>query len=437
MRIRSTTSAGFLSLVIPALIVGLLAAGTPTLLAQVTTAAIFGTVKDDSGAVLPGVSVTVRHVDTGKSRSMVTDDEGRYNAPELDLGDYEVQAELSGFQTTVRSGITLTLGREAAVDMVLKVGEISEKIVVQGEASLVETTSATVAGLVDEKKIRDLPLNGRGFTNLALLTEGVVSPQAGGTQVGAEGQRVSIGGTRTTQTAFMLDGTDLRNQWGGTPGSAAGVVLGVETVREFTVITGTASAEYGGFSGGVVNAVTRSGTNEFHGSLFEFHRNSALDARNFFDAGSNPPGFVRNQFGFSLGGPIVREKTFFFGNYEGLRDRLTTTNRSTVPNADAHRGILPAAQGGNIGVAPSVKPYLDTYPLPNGTVFNDGTGELILPNWQPTNQNYTMAKVDHQLGAADSIFVRYTADKGVRSNAGTFNLFRHPVFSFSQYVTID
>ncbi|MBI2822618.1 MAG: TonB-dependent receptor [Acidobacteria bacterium] len=408
------------------------------LLAQVTTASISGTVKDDTGAVLPGVTVTARNLDTGKTRVLITDDAGRYRAPELDLGSYELQAELSGFQTTVRSGITLTLGREAIVDMVLKVGELTEKVVVQGEAALVETTSATVAGLVDDKKIRDLPLNGRDFTQLALLQEGVASPAGRGRpQPGNEGQKLSVGGTRTTQTAFLLDGTDLRNLWATTPGSATGLVLGVETVREFTVITSTASAEYGGFSGGVVNAVTRSGTNQLHGSLFEFHRNSAFDARNFFDTGNEPPAFKRNQFGFTLGGPIRRDQTFFFGSYEGLRERLTTTAIRVVPDAGAHQGILPERLGGNVGVHPSVKPYLDGYPLPNGRIFGDGTGELIFGHPQPTDQNYYMAKVDHQLGPSDSIFVRYTADQGVRGNLSSLPLWNEKVLNLNQYVTID
>lgn len=410
--------------------------------AQVTTASISGAVSDDSGAVLPGVSVTVKNLDTGLVRALITDDEGRYRALELALGNYEVQAELAGFQTLVRGGIKLTLGREAILDMTLKVGEISEKIVVHGEAALVETTSSTLTGLVDDKKIRDLPLNGRSFTELALLQEGVAAASnLSGSQPGNEGQKVSISGTRVTQTAFLLDGSDIRNAWGSTPGSVAGVLLGVDTIREFTVVTSAASAEYGGFSGGVVNAVTLSGTNQLHGSLFEFLRNSALDARNFFDRDprnptvrSNPPPFRRNQFGFTLGGPVRRDRTFFFGSYEALRDRLTLTDIITVPDAAAHQGIL---RGVNVGVDPRVKPYLDLYPLPNGANFGDGTGEFIRSGPRPVNEHFFMIKVDHSLSSADSLFVRYTFDDGNKSNLSTLPSWLEKRLNRNQYVTIN
>lgn len=407
-------------------------------LAQVTTGSISGTVKDESGAVLPGVAVTVKHVDTGRVRNVITDAQGRYNAPDLDLGNYEVGAELSGFQNTVRSGITLTVGRQAVVDVLMRVGEVSQRIVVEGEAPLVETSSATVAGLVDDKKVRDLPLNGRGFTQLALMQPGVLTTggSAAGAQPGNEGQKLSISGTRTTQTAFLIDGTDIRNQWGATPGSASGLVLGVETIREFSVVTSNATAEFGGFAGGVINAVTRSGTNQFHGSVFEFLRNSALDARNFFDTPDIKP-FRRNQFGFALGGPIKRDKTFFFGSYEGLRQQLMQTSIITVPDANAQQGILPAAQGGNVGVAPAVRPFLAIYPLPNLQTFTDGTGQYQYVDNQPTNQNYFAIKVDHQLTDKDSIFVRYTADKGDRSNLATIPAWTETVFNLNQYVTFN
>lgn len=405
---------------------------------QVTTAGMSGSVKDESGALLPGVSVVVKNLDTGLTRSVVTDDEGRYRAPELTLGSYEVKAELSGFQTGVRTGIKLTVGREASVDITLKVGAITERVVVSGEAPLVETASATITGLVDDKKIRDLPLNGRSFTQLAALQEGVASPaNYESAQPGNEGQKISIGGTRITQTAFLLDGTDIRNHYGTTPGSVAGVLLGVDTVREFSVVTSAASAEYGGFTGGVVNAVTRSGTNELHGSLFEFLRNSSLDARNFFDAGANPPPFRRNQFGLTLGGPIRKDKTFFFASYEALRDRLSTSATITVPDANAHLGILPASRGGNVGVNPRVKPYLDYYPLPNGRNFGDGTGEYLYLNRIPTNEHYVMGKVDHNFSDTDSFFVRYTLDNGKKSNLSALPIFEELRDNRSQFVTLE
>ena len=405
--------------------------------AQTTTGTISGVVKDQTGAILPGVTVMIINKETGGRRTVITDDAGHFQAPELTVGRYDVQAELGGFNTAVLTGINLQIGQEAVINPVLKVGELSEKVTVTGEAALVETTSATVAAVVDEKKIRDLPLNGRSFTQLALLQEAVITPvNAARGQIGNEGQKISINGTRITQTSFLLDGTEIRNQLNTTPGSVAGVMLGVDTVREFNVVTSVASAEFGRFTGGVVNAVTRSGTNELRGSVFEFHRNSALDARNFFD-GNQKPNFIRNQFGFTLGGPIRKDKAFFFGSYEGLRDRLSETNINNVPNVDARRGILPPAQGGNVGVSPQVKPYLDTYPLPNGRDNGDGSGEYVFTNIRPTNEHYFLVKVDHQLGASDSFFGRYTFDQGNKSRFEDMALWGLFGRNRSQFLTLE
>ncbi|MBI2822069.1 MAG: carboxypeptidase regulatory-like domain-containing protein, partial [Acidobacteria bacterium] len=217
--------------------------------AQVTTATVSGTVRDDTGAVLPGVTVTLKNVATGIARTVLTGDDGRYTAPNLPLGNTEIEASLEGFQTGVRSGIALTVGREAVVDFTLKIGEISEKVTVTGEAPLVETTQAALSDLVDEKKIRELPLNGRSFTELALLQAGAMqrtgisgrfNPISGG------GSRISIGGARPKQNVYVLDGQDAKDAFGNTPGSAAGTVLGGETGREFSVLANTYSADYGG-----------------------------------------------------------------------------------------------------------------------------------------------------------------------------------------------
>ncbi len=398
--------------------------------AQVTTGTISGTVSDETGGVLPGVEIQVTQVDTGATRSVVSDDEGRYSAPSLSLGNYEVQAALTGFQTAVRSGIRLTVGREAIVNVQLQIGSISERVVVEAEAALVESTSSTVAGLVDDQQIRDLPLNGRSFAQLAALQEGVIPPRNfEDIQPGNEGAKLSIGGTRITQTAFLIDGTDMRSMWGTTPGGTAGVLLGVDTVREFSVITSAASAEFGLFTGGVVNAVSRSGTNQVHGSFFEFHRNSALDSRNFFDRDPNNPldrknpHFIRNQFGFTLGGPIVTDKTFFFGSYEGLRERKTITQSAVVPDANAHNGVFPngifdLVSGQfvfSLPVSPEILPYLDDYPLPNSTDFGNGTGEYLFSDPRDINEDFFMFKVDHHFTDSDSLFFRYNYDDSLKS----------------------
>ena len=394
-------------------------------LAQVTTGTISGTVTDETGGILPGVEVTVTHTDTNLNRSVVTDDEGRYIAPNLSLGNYEVQVGLTGFRTGVRSGIQLTIGREAEVDFTLAVGEISERVIVEGEAPLVEATTSTVTSLVDDRKIRDLPLNGRSFSQLAALQAGVAVPRhMENVQPGNEGDKISIAGTRITQTSFLLDGTDIRNHFGTTPGSVAGVLLGVDTVREFSVVTTGASAEFGIFTGGVINAVSRSGTNELHGSVFEFHRNSALDARNFFDKGENPPHFVRNQFGFTIGGPVVKDKTFFFGSYEALRDRLGVTRTAKVPTANGRvgdfrqgafnfltRSFAPPGDGPEIPVSERAEPFFEHYPLPNDQIFiDDETGFFIFEDPVPTDEDYFMLKIDHIFNDNHTIFGRYTLD---------------------------
>ncbi|MCZ6769978.1 MAG: TonB-dependent receptor [Acidobacteria bacterium] len=416
--------------------------------AQTTTGTILGTVTDETGGVLPGVEITLTNTDTGINRAVVTSDEGTYRAPNLSLGNWEVEAALAGFQTAVRSGIQLSVGREAVVNIRLSIGEISERVVVEGEAALVETTSPAMTELVDERKIVDLPLNGRSFTQLALLQAGVGYLKAGPqSQTGNTGEKISISGTRLTETAFLLDGVDIRGHRQGTPTSEAGVLLGVDTTREFSVVSGIAGAEYGGFTGGVINIVSKSGTNQFHGTLFEFHRNKSLDTANFFDnknqlnkclEGSSDcrAPFVRNQFGFTAGGPIVTDRTFIFGSYEGLRDRTSTSITSQVPDANARMGILPGQAP--FTVDPGVVPYLDAYPLPNELIIDDpdGTGFFNFTDSQPTDVDYFMTRFDHQFSDSDSIYVRYTLDDSSTNVVEDLPTWRVNRISRNQYLGI-
>ena len=273
--------------------------------AQVTTGIISGVVQDSSGGVVPHAMVTVRQTATALNRSTETDGEGRYRISELPLGEYEVEVSLSGFATETQKGVTLTVGREAVVNVGLKVGTSAESVSVTAEAPLVETTNASVAYLVDDQKIRDLPLNGRSYTQLALLQPGVVA--SGFVRQDAstgKGTQMSISGAQTNQNVFLLDGQSINDANGLTPGSAAGTNLGVDAIQEFNVITTNYNAEFGLDIGGVINVVTRSGTNDFHGSAFEFLRNSALDAKNYFDLAQAPiPPFKRNQFGATIRRP--------------------------------------------------------------------------------------------------------------------------------------
>ncbi|MBI2822636.1 MAG: TonB-dependent receptor [Acidobacteria bacterium] len=400
-----------------------------------TTATISGTVKDETGAVLPGVTVVAENSDTGYSLTTITSDAGNYTVPNLPLGNYRVRAELEGFNTVVHTGIKLTVGREAVVDFALKVGEISEQVTVTGEAPLVETRQATLADLVDDRQIRDLPLSGRSFTDLAFLQAGVMTRnriRANYSSTGGGGAQLSIAGARVMLTSFLLDGTNIKDMLGVTPGSAAGTMLGVETVREFSVLATNYSAEFGG-AGGVVNSVSKSGTNELHGTVFEFLRNDNMDARNFFD--KIKPEFKRNQFGFVLGGPIIRDRTFFFGSYEGLRDRLGDTIIAQVPSAEARQGILTT---GRVTVNPAIVPYLNLYPLPN-TSARPGADvrEFLRSETIPTNENYFMVRIDHKLSDADSMFVRYTFDKGERIGSQALPPFQLAARTRTQYVTIE
>ncbi len=375
-----------------------------------TTATITGIVSDASGAVIPGVEVTVTNTGTRQARNVVTDEVGRYYAAALPPGSYEVLASLAGFNNVLHSGITLTVGREVVVDFKLNPGQLSETIDVTGEAPIVQTTSSSVAELVDEAKIRALPLNGRSFDQLIYLQPGInVATSAGSSPNQGRGVKFSANGARLTSNYFMLDGTDINDSQNFTPGGSGGQLFGVESIQEFQVITHNQGAQYGRSMGGIINAVTRSGTNEFHGSVYEFLRNSALDAKNFFDDPRAPiPPFKRNQFGGTFGGPISRDHLFFFANYEGLRERLGVSKNALVPDEQARRGILPGRP--QITVNPAVVPYLNLYPLPNGPSTSGGIAQYRFTQTQPTTVDYTTGRVDWIPNQKHSFFTRYTID---------------------------
>ncbi len=385
-----------------------------SLVSQTVTGSISGVVDDESGAVVPGASVTVTNVDTGIGRSVVTDAAGRYNMPGLIPDHYEVQIQMAGFETSIRKGLQLTVGANLEINVALKVGQVSEKTVVTAEAPLVETLSGTVSGLVDDKAIRDLPLNGRSFDQLISLESSApvvrlvqYSPLTGAADFH------SVNGARGLFNLFLMDGTEMIGAGSFTtlPGGALGKNMGVEAIREFTVLSSNYSATYGKRAGGIINIATRSGTNQIHGSAFEFLRNSALDARNFFDPTPSPPPFKRNQFGASLGGPIRKDRAFFFGTYEGLRDNLGRTTIQTVPDNNVRQGLIPdpqrPGQFTNVGVAPQIKPYLILFPPVNGRNFGDGSAEAIVNPTQLSTQDFYLGRIDHKLSDKDSLFVRY------------------------------
>jgi hypothetical protein len=410
--------------------------------AQTSTARITGLVTDETGAVLPGVQVVVHNVETGASRNITSNDRGRYVAPDLQPGSYEITATMAGFDTLVRSGVTLAVGDDVPINLAMRVGSVTTQVTVTGEAPLVNTTSSGVSGVVEERRITDLPLNGRDFGQLALVQPGAldVRTAAAGDSSKGFGTRLSLSGSRPMDTGYSLDGTNVNSVGNfATPGSAAGVVLGVDAVREFRVVTGGGySAEYGGYSGGVVQMVTKAGTNQFHGTAFGLHRNDNLDA-NTWEAnrgGKEKPEFRRNQFGGSLGGPIKTDRAFFFGAYEGLRQaRVGEINIGNVLDENAHRGILP--DGRQVQIAASVRPYLDLWPLPDGPSRGDGSAQRYTPENTLVDENYLVARADYRINDSQVIFTRFNYDNGEQREPGGLGVFDVVTPSRQRFSTIQ
>ena len=371
-----------------------------------TSASVLGTVTDSSGAVIPKASVQMKNLATGQVQQAPVDTQGRYTIAELPIGNYEAQASAQGFQTTLRRGITLTVGAQAVVDFSLTVGQSQQTITVEAQVSQVDTVSTAVASYVEQKQINDLPLNGRNFTDLVALAPGVST----GSQIGNGGANLlygvegnfSVSGARSEGQAYLLDSTDIQGFWAHGSGSGVmGTTLGIEAIAEFSLLTNTYSAQFGG-NGAVVNSVSKSGTNSWHGSAYEYLRNSALDARNFFDGSAKPP-FRQNQFGGSLGGPIKKDKLFFFVNDEELRKSLGQTVIALVPDANAHKGIV---NGVTVPINLAIAPILALYPLPTSG------GTIAEVDSTTGNENYLLARVDYTLSSKDSLFVRYVRDHG-------------------------
>jgi outer membrane receptor protein involved in Fe transport len=380
---------------------------------QVTGATLSGTVTDASGAVVPGAQISIKNLATGVTRDVVTDTAGFYTAPNLLPGSYEVRSSAPGFTTEVRSGILLTVGAEQVLNLKLRVGSVTEQVQVVGAAPAVQLATSSISAVVNSTTVRELPLNGRSWTDLATLQPGVDAIQ---TQVPFEtgndrgtrgfGAQLTISGARPQQNNYRLDGVSLNDYANGGPGSVIGGNLGVDAIQEFSVLTTNYSAEYGRTSGGVVNAITRPGTNQFHGAVYEFLRNSALDARNFFD-GKIPP-FRRNQFGAAAGGPIRKDQTFVFGDYEAIRQSKGIAFTDTVPSATARAGNLST---GAVTVDPSTAKYLPFYPLPNGPLLSGGDiGVFSFAAQQVVNENFLTTRVDHRISDKDSLFGTYMYD---------------------------
>jgi carboxypeptidase family protein len=391
------------------------------------TASIIGTVRDASGAVTPGATVTVKHTESGLIRTAEADSNGNYTVPSLPVGRYEVSTEKPGFKQAVRRGINLVVGQEAVVNLTLEVGNVVEQVTVTAEASIVNTTLSPTSGLVSEQQVRDLPLNGRSFDQLLTLNTGTAN-YTSNTGSGRGGNFFSVVGRRPEENRFLVNGVDyVGSNPAGQPTGPYGVsleLLGVDAVREFNVVQHSYGAEYGKVAGGQVSIVTNSGTNELHGVAFEYLRNSVLDAARWEDnalgGGVRPP-FKRNQFGGALGGPIKKNKIFLFGNYEGFRQRLAVSSTPFVPDADARRGFLPIGPGGSLIQVPGLKtgmlPYLNYFwPVPNGPELGGGVAYAYANPGQKINEDFGLVRFDQYLSAKDSYSVNYLIDDGDKSN---------------------
>ncbi len=407
------------------LIVVLLALAARAALAQPqSTAAISGKVEDASGTPVMGAIVTVRSVETGATRVVTTDETGSFRALSLPVGPQEVKAEKAGFKAAVRSGINLAVGQEAVVNLKLEVGDVVQQVTVTADAPVVNTTTASVSGLVTEQQVKDLPLNGRSFDNLLTLNPGAINYSAmksAGTTT-SNGSTFSVAGRRTSENLFLLNGVEYTgsSQLAITPGGTSGELLGIDAVREFNSLTDTYSAEYGKRAGAQVSIVTQSGTDQLHGTVFEFLRNSAVDARNFFDGASVPP-FKRNQFGGSAGGPIKKNRLFLFGNYEGFRQRLSTSSVAVVPDQNARQGQLPNAAGVYTPVPnlnPAMLQYMQFWPQPNGpelltsSGLPSGTALAYTNPAQPIREDFGTLRTDYNASGRDTFSGAYTIDDG-------------------------
>jgi hypothetical protein len=401
--------------------------------AQVSGATLSGGVTDESGAAVAGASVSIKNTATGVVREVQANEDGFYTAPNLLPGPYEVAVSGKGFSTVVQKGLTLTVGAEQSLNITLKVGQVSQTVVVTDLPPTVQTTTSTIGDTVDSNTVRELPLNGRDWTSLAALEPGVVSiPNQATTGFSANkgnrgfGNQLSDSGHRANENNYRVNGVSINDYSNAAPGGATGVNLGVDAIQEFSVLTSNYTAEYGRTSGAVINAITRSGTNEFHGDGYFFDRDSIFDARNFFD-GPNKPPFRRIQFGASGGTAIIKDKTFIFGDYEGIRQTQSSSGAVHVPDA-AERALA----------VPAIVPYLALWPVaPAGAP--DVNGIQTVNESVPTRatENYVITRVDHKFSERDSADAGYFFDSGPQTQADPLGNAIHQVFSRRQMGSLE
>ncbi|MDQ2834516.1 MAG: TonB-dependent receptor [Acidobacteriota bacterium] len=405
----------------------LLLCAIPALQGQVSTGTVAGTVTDASGAVVADAPVVITNAATGITTRSSTSSAGLYSVPGLQVGIYRVSVTVPGFAPQQVNNVILNVGAQPEINIQLRVGSTSEKVNVTTAPPAIDVVTSTTMPVVDERTIVTLPLNGRDWTQLANLQPGVAavrtqSPVAVTNQRANRGvgNQLTVGGARPQQNNYRVDGISINDYSNGGPGGVIGSNLGVDAIQEFSVVTSNASADYGKTAGGIINAVTRSGTNLFHGSAYEFLRNSALDARNEFDLPGKIAEFRRNQFGASAGGPIIKDRTFIFGDYEGLRQYQGSNASSIVPTAAARSGHLVS---GNVTVDTAVVPYLGLYPLPTpGQPINGDTGSFLFNDPFVTHEDYFTLRADHRISDKDSLTGTYFFDDGNLTSPDPFNV---------------
>ncbi|MGC1105423.1 MAG: carboxypeptidase-like regulatory domain-containing protein [Candidatus Acidiferrales bacterium] len=442
----SQYSRAFLAL--GSLAVFLLLLCAPRAAAQVS-ATVSGVITDPSGAAVAGATLTLRNVNTSLSRSTVTDDAGRYQIFALPVGEYEVHVRKQGFYEEIRTGIRLAVGQDATVDLQLRVGEVSQQVTVNADAPPLSTTTTDISGLVGEQQIKNLPLNGRSYDQLLTLNPGIVnftSEKTGGIGVSNStvGNNFAVSGNRPQQNLYLLNGVEFTGAAENNmqPGGTSQELLGVDAVREFNVLRDSYDAEYGKRPGAQVLIVTQSGTNQLHGSLYEFLRNSAFDAPNYFDKDSAPP-FQRNQFGGSLGGPIQKNKTFIFGNFEAFLQHLHQTSVALVPDTNARTGSLPCAlvtpapnpcpASGTVFVG--ISPLINAWPVqsPNGEDFG-GIAQAFSNPLQTIRDDFGNMRVDHIISEKDSLAGIYTIDDSADVTPTTADPYSEDIESLREQV---
>jgi hypothetical protein len=442
--------------------------GLVPVFAQLPTGTILGTVKDPSGAVVLGATISAQNVDTGTSRSIASDGSGAYRLTALPVGHYDLRVEATGFKPTTQKGLVLDVDQEAVLNFALEVGGTTEEVVVTTDAPLVNTTTASLGGLVNQQQLAELPLNGRNFLDLTLLQPGVsqdtvVINLGGGTQ----GAIYSSNGAPIISNNFLLDGTPTQTIFGYNGASAVGSTLGLDGIVEYKVITNAFGAEYGMNMGSQVTIVSKSGSNRFHGDAFEYLRNRVLDARNFFDdsygqcLASNSsnckrnPQYERNNFGAAFGGPIRKDKTFFWGVYEAVRQvKGNPVITKGIPAACVANGTRSVAQGNPNGADYRVTPA-DCGGLIGAPITVNPTIQPLLALYDPADTNYTQVsnesvnygqiRVDQNFGASDNLFGRYTIEDsnelvpgpGFGASVYGFKEFQDAETSRSQFITLS